>query len=307
MALQRGELNAAKEYYERSLELSRSVFTHPYSLASVYRGLGTVSLTQGNIFEAMKYHEQALALEASYDEPRSLPFELAYLARLAHYCGDEASSRQYYERIRKLYEQVSHDSIEAANVLACLGNLARLWGDDALAQQYYEKTLAILRKARPDEDEIIATLIILGEIASNFGNEFLARTYYEEAFSIQQRYLRLQEYLAPDTMNVVDQLSRLGKLAYRLGKLELSLSYYNQVLGICEKIAPASASVANILITYKYGGYRSITRKLGSCSRILEACAKYLKSPNANLLRSSLCSSSISPLCSSPKSYATRA
>lgn len=148
LAEHRGDLNAARVFGEKALNINLEVFPkdHP-NIAASYTGLGRVAVAMGRLQAAGVYFESALAIHE-----RIMPEDSPNLARTrlnyALFCLEIAlpqKARNLLEKVLPvMIDNYGEDSPLTASALLGLGNAYLELGQMASAMDQYQRALQIL-------------------------------------------------------------------------------------------------------------------------------------------------------------------
>ena len=141
-AWERGELAAARRYWEEALEIQQAHVKDPRSIAILTGDLGLVHRGEGRLDDAADCFGTSLAMARDLGDPIPTADALLNLGTIAKDGGDEETARLRYLEALEIYERLGHRrSVASALVHLALATddmeQARRWATDAgeLAQE----------------------------------------------------------------------------------------------------------------------------------------------------------------------------
>jgi non-specific serine/threonine protein kinase len=193
-------------------------------------------ITRGHFSEGRQWC--ALALDRAQSE--TLTVERAMVLNtsgtLAHYLGDDASSRSLHEESLAIMRKLG-DRRGIGNALHSLGNVALDKCEFTSAQALYEESLAI-RRELDDRVGIAHLLHNLGLVAYDQGDYPAARSMYDEALAMQRKL--------GDKGGISFALHNLAMVASVQGDAAFARSLYEESLAIKRELGDARG-IANTL------------------------------------------------------------
>jgi CHAT domain-containing protein/tetratricopeptide (TPR) repeat protein len=222
----RGDMAAARRYYESSIEIAGESGDRRATAKSLHY-LGLIDRVTGDNASAEKDWSTALDLFRQTDDRAGQAIILNALGNLRSGLGDYAGSRSRFEESQRLYEEL-HDPIGVSVVLNNLGIDYRLQGA-------YPEALATFRRARDlsrsanDEDGVAYADGNIGNVLSAQGDYVDALGAYHQALAVHER-LHNNEAVAAT-------LSGIGETYSVLGNYPQAVSYLQQSFAAAEKAA----------------------------------------------------------------------
>jgi DNA-binding CsgD family transcriptional regulator/tetratricopeptide (TPR) repeat protein len=231
MAAMQGDLEAAREFEERSLSVFESMGS-THDVCAVLEGLGFIARQRGDFAAARGCFERSLALLRSLpstttDRPTiALIFNaLANLGQLAHDQGDDDTAVAQLEESIRLPESIG-DRAGAWPARLYLAGVLRDKGDYDRARVLAESTLQLL-EGDGDRRGLGLTLMELGSIAT-------AQRDFATAYENLSRSLRLnQEFGEPSGIALV--FDRFAVLAVAQGQHARALRLTAAAAGLREQ------------------------------------------------------------------------
>ncbi len=220
----RGHFTEGRGWLERVQE--RSSDAAPALQAKAFTGAGSMAWSQGNFQQAMRWHQQALALYREVGDKQGIAFALNNLGTQAQYQGDYERARAFLEESLALYRELG-DQWGIALVLCNLG-LGEAWqGDYERARALFEEYLAISRKLK-DKADIALALHNLGDVARYQGDHRRAMAYLEECLSVCEELG--DKRLTSMTLNI------LGLVARWQGNFARSAALHTESLALSREL-----------------------------------------------------------------------
>jgi CHAT domain-containing protein/Tfp pilus assembly protein PilF len=237
LAFDAGELDDARAYHERALEIREGIASGSLDVAASLNNLGNVALHTGDLDLARDYHRRSFAIREHLD-PGSLAVagSLNNLGLVAASSGAVQVAHDFYQRSLEIKEKISPNSRAVSISLQNLGNIAYRRGDFSAARSYHLRALKI-NESLPNDLEVASSLHNLGSVALEQGDLNGARDFY-------QRALAINEKLAPLTLVVTPNLISLGDVALAQGNLREAREYHVRALAIRDRLAPNSLAFA---------------------------------------------------------------
>jgi tetratricopeptide (TPR) repeat protein len=177
---EQGSMDAAWDYYQRSLASHRQAPTPNQSLiGTVLNNLGFVCNEQGRYAESRAFHEESLAIRRRIGDTGGIGLSLMNLGGNYQRRGDYAQAREHYvESLREL-ESIG-DLQTGAHALNSLGWVALEQGDYAEARAYFDAALKRHQSSNDTPGEA-ATTINLSYLAMMEGQLDTAADYLATA------------------------------------------------------------------------------------------------------------------------------
>ncbi|HEX6384443.1 MAG TPA: adenylate/guanylate cyclase domain-containing protein [Anaerolineae bacterium] len=219
-----GDNHQAKNYYEQSLALSRSLgdvqrqVSCLNNLVGVYHGLG-------DMVQAKKYCEEALVMAGTIGNRFNEAAVLNNLGGIHHTLGDLEMARSLHESALSLSRSLNDrrgESVAANNLGLVLHDL----GDNETARRYSEQALSIDRTIDDPLGEgysltsLALALEGLGELAA--------------AETAQRQALRVRREIGQEA-TAIDNLAGLASVALKQDRLEEACEYVAEALAWIEE------------------------------------------------------------------------
>ncbi|MBQ3265963.1 MAG: tetratricopeptide repeat protein [Ruminococcus sp.] len=239
IAKAQGRLNEARDYYEKSLEISSAFMSETETnsdLSISYVMLGDIAMAQDRLNEALDYYEKSLAIREAIarktkdrGDMRDLGICYLRLVIILRKLGRLDEARKYNEEAMKIYEAIAHETntISAWRDLAVcygeMGNIVRAQGKPDEAKAYYEMDMVICESLVQNTETIEAKrdlyvcCIKLGESAELQGDWNDARKYYEKCIEIS-------ETIARET-HTLESYNDLALSYYKVGIINRDIRY----------------------------------------------------------------------------------
>lgn len=181
LALNLGEYEQARAYYEESLAVTRSLAIQR-GVANSLLNLSLVTLYQGDLQSAIALQEQALAIHQEQSNTIGVALALHNLASMHEQQGDYDRATVFAEESLACYREL-RDSRGIAWAVHDMALLARRRGAHEHARRLLEecRRTYIRLEARND---LACVLNDLGELAVERGEYETARALYEESLSL---------------------------------------------------------------------------------------------------------------------------
>jgi len=176
-----GEVDRARELYQRSLATSRQVDDRTGIGAATYN-LGSLAFEQGDYATARALYTESLALFRALDAPRDVALALMGLGATFFATGDAASARPLYQESLALFRATGYTQ-RVARLLHHLGLLAEAEGDWAEAAALLGESLTLFRQVR-HQIGIAEVLCELGWLALGSGDRAAATVRFAEGLDI---------------------------------------------------------------------------------------------------------------------------
>jgi predicted ATPase/class 3 adenylate cyclase/Tfp pilus assembly protein PilF len=217
---------------------------------------GTLAFNQGEYQQAMKFHEESLALYRELKDKDGIATSIGNMGIVAYEQGD-------YERARKLceehlvYKREIGDKDSIASSLSDLGNIAYDQGDYQQARRFHEESLA-LRQKIGNKRGIANSLNNLGNLTYIQGDFDQAQKLYEESLILKRE--------VGDKKGISISLHNLGIVTYLKGNYKQSQNFYEESLALVRQIGSKSG-IADTLydlgnIGFKQGDYQQALKLL---------------------------------------------
>jgi tetratricopeptide (TPR) repeat protein len=233
LSLETNQLNTAKEFFEKALNISIEVFgEHHPNVVYGLNNIGNVLSNLGDFQKAREYFEKALIISSETLGSRhpNVVYSLNNIGNVLSNLGDFQKAREYFEKALSISIDIlgSHHP----DVARTLNNLSFVYlklNDSKRAKEYSEKALAIIEKAfGPDHPEIAANLHSIGKLHIWSRDYHTAQAYLDRA-------LRIYEGNIPqNTLAIAEALVDKGNLLRIQNDISSSRSCYERALIIYE-------------------------------------------------------------------------
>jgi DNA-binding CsgD family transcriptional regulator/tetratricopeptide (TPR) repeat protein len=259
----RGHFTEGRGWLERVQE--RSSDAAPALQARAFTGAGSMAWSQGNYQQAMRWHQQALALYREVGDKQGIAFALNNLGIQAQYQGDYESARAFLEESQALYRELG-DKWGIAIVLGNLGLGEASKGNYERARALFEEELALFRELKA-KVEIALALHNLGDVARYQGDNRRAMAYLEECLSVCEELG--DKRLTSMTLNILGLIARWQGNFARSAALHIESLALSRELGEKLCIAQSLEGLAGV-----YGMQKNpeqSARLLGAAEAVREA------------------------------------
>jgi tetratricopeptide (TPR) repeat protein len=234
----RGDLDLAKERYERALALRETLAPGSEDLAWTLSNLGDVALAQGDVDAADGYFARCLTIQEAL-EPVSedVASAVASLAEVAVQRGEVGRAETLLRRAAAIRERVNPDSLELAHSLSDVAFVLEPQGRIEEARSFLESALEIQLRRDPTSEDAATMLNNMGILDMGASDFEAAEQHYGEALAIRQR-------LAPESADVAQSLANIGNLALKRGDYETGRRHIARAVEIQRAGAPQSPQLA---------------------------------------------------------------
>jgi predicted ATPase/class 3 adenylate cyclase len=210
---------------------------------------GTLAYNQGDYQQAMKFHEESLALYRELKDKDGIATSIGNMGIVAYEQGDYERARKLCEE-RLVYKREIGDKGSIASSLSDLGNMAYDQGDYEQARKFHEESLA-LRQEIGNKRGIANSMNNLGNVSYNQGDYEKAQKLYEESLVLKRE--------VGDKKGIAISLHNLGIITYIRGNYKQSQNFYEESLALVREIGSKSG-IADTLydlgnIEFKQGDY----------------------------------------------------
>src|SRR3989337_2587373 len=221
--LEKKLFKTALSYYERSLEINRTLASHP-GLVTNYSYIGKIYTDLGKYEEGIEFFEEALKIQKELNDKPGIAQNLNNVANLYSYLGNYQESIKLLNQALGLSEEIN-DSTQTAKTLINLATINLRLRNYQNSIQYLNRALDIAGSEK-EENLKAYSLNLTGAIYRQQGDYTKALHYYEDALTINKK-LGLQTEIATN-------LSIIGELYKELGNYDYALKYFQQSLSISE-------------------------------------------------------------------------
>lgn len=224
--LRQGELNLAREYFEKSLKSGRAS-KHPTLIASTLWDLAGIWENLGNYNKARNYAEESLQVYREIGDKQGIAQATYGVGWMYFWPGDNETGRPYIEEALKLAQELGNNYliIFATNSLALLKTYSQ--GDTFTAYQNSQKALALSREVDMTYG-IAYSLLALGMIAFAAGEYDTSRQHLEESLTLCTQ--------TGDKRQIFGILLYLGQVGFAKEEYVKAFQYFQESLVICREI-----------------------------------------------------------------------
>ena len=239
-----GDLEEAKDYFARALDISLKTLGPEYSnVANVYNNLGVVHSKLGYVEQANDYFARALDINVKKFGPEDVNVATSYtnLGVLHAEIGNIKRAKDYHARALDIeLKKLGPEHVSIATSYNNLGLLHAELGDLEQAKDYHVRARDIrLKKLGPEHVNIATSYKNLGLVHAELGDLEQAKDYFARALDIQLKRL------GPDHLNVATSYNNLGLVHSKLGNLKQAKGYHARALDIeLKKLGPDHINVA---------------------------------------------------------------
>jgi ATP/maltotriose-dependent transcriptional regulator MalT len=225
-------------------------------------GLGTMVYDQGDMPQALAFHQEALDLYQGLGNQTGVAFALNNLGCHADRQGAYEQAVKYFEEALDLYKELG-DSRGMMIVLNNLGNTTRDQGDQLRAADLYEQGLTL---ARQSKDKLLIGVLLsnLGELAHDRSDHAQAIAHMEEAVPL------FQELGDRQISSVMKRI--LGEIARAQGNLVQAARHFDESLKLGREMGDMHGLAQSLLglakVVGKGGDPQSAARLLGAAESL---------------------------------------
>ncbi|MBV6458752.1 MAG: hypothetical protein HONBIEJF_01890 [Fimbriimonadaceae bacterium] len=228
----RGHLTEGRDWLARTLAASQS--QQDQIRAKGLSGAGVLAWQQGGHAEALRLHQESLAIARALDDREAVATSLNNL-------GLVECSRANYDEARRLHEESLNlkreigDRIGIAISFNNLANVAHALGNLAEAGGLLEESRAIFGELG-DKRGVAHTLNNLGDVATELGQ-------HERAYDLLMESIGLFRDLG-DRRGQALTLNTLGATCRELGRLDEARAHLNESLSILRDLGDRSGAAS---------------------------------------------------------------
>jgi non-specific serine/threonine protein kinase len=221
LSILQSNFQAARVYYERSLELGRSI-EYDEGVETGLIGSGIALWELGDFHKARSVLEEAILYARSVGHLKSLARALNNLGLVCMHQGDNAATRAYLNECLAINQQLGHKT-GIATVLFNLAMMAGHDGDFGRARSLYEESLALDRELG-NRTTTADALNNMGALAVAQGDLAVAATHFQEAAQIYREVGAIGDTAYTST--------GLGDIAFYNGDYGAARARYSEALGL---------------------------------------------------------------------------
>ncbi|CAF0767289.1 unnamed protein product [Adineta ricciae] len=232
-----GQSNKAKQIYQILLNQT----TDEDEKASIYSQLGMVMYSEGEYFDALRFHKKALKIQAQSSSPNQCNVALSYnnIGNVYLRRCDYSKALSYHEKALSLRQQsLPPDHPDLAASYSNIGIVHKANNVYSQALACHEKALIIRQRSLPaNHPELAKSHTVLGNIYSNLDEHAKAMRSYEQALAIQK------QSLPPDHSDLAATYNNMGVLYESKQDYREAASFYTKAVQITERSLAASHPV----------------------------------------------------------------
>jgi tetratricopeptide (TPR) repeat protein/energy-coupling factor transporter ATP-binding protein EcfA2 len=225
VALNRGDLEEARSYYTRALEISRDI-RYRIGEAKSLTNLGSVNWSLDEHEHAVEHYEQALEIYREIGDHHEGARCLKNLGLVAWGRGDYEEADRFLDRSLEIYREIG-DRLGEASCLNNRGLVAQEYGTLEKAEEWYQRSLEIYREIGDRYGESIA-LSNIGMVALMRGNADEAEGYHTHSLEISRD--------VDDQVGEATCFENLGRVAFERGNFEKAERLFGRSIELCEEI-----------------------------------------------------------------------
>lgn len=235
-----GDYDAARNYYEQALVISREIGDRR-EISGCFHNLGGVAYVQGDYATAREYYERSLAIFQEIGDRWRASFCLNNLGVIALNLGDYATARRYYEQVWAIGEEIG-DREGLSRCLDSLGDISIVTGDYAAASSYLCEALSIAQE--------IGSRMIEGLVFNKLGNLALLQDQPDESMSFYQQALAIRTELG-QAHYLTESQAGIALAALTQGDEESAQAYARRVLDYLQE-NPTLDGTENAIRTFHF-------------------------------------------------------
>ncbi|KAL9973778.1 hypothetical protein ACROYT_G020280 [Oculina patagonica] len=234
----RGELQQAKELYERALDVGlKKLGPDHVDVASTYLTLGNLHYDLDDLQQAKENFERALDIQLKKLGPDHVDVATSYnnLANVQRDLGELQQAKENYERALDIrLRKLGPDHVDVALSYNNLAIVQHDLGDLQRAKENYERALDIwLKKLGPDHVDVATSYNNLASVQRGLGDLQQAKKLHERALDIRLRKL------GPEHVDVATSYNNLAIVQHDLGDLQRAKENNERALDISlKKLGP---------------------------------------------------------------------
>ncbi|MEO0376097.1 MAG: CHAT domain-containing protein, partial [Cyanobacteria bacterium P01_A01_bin.17] len=199
--------------------------------ASVVNNLGLAYQALGEYGKAIRFHQDALALERQIGDRRGEAKSMGNLGLCYKRLGKHQQALQFLQQALTIFRQIGYRQGEVDS-LANLGDVYYVLRRTDDARSFHQQALELARKLGDQEGES-ASLNSLGLVYFSQGN-------YREAIRFHQQSLDISRKIG-DRQGEAIALGNIGNAHYRRRKFDPAIAYYQQSLTLAKALGIRAA------------------------------------------------------------------
>jgi tetratricopeptide (TPR) repeat protein len=282
-----GKYKEAITFYEKSLEIKKTLPSNHPNLASSYNNIGAVYDKMGEYSKALSYYEKALELQQQSLPPNHPDLAMSYnnIGAVYNKMGEYSKALSSYEKALELQQQsLPPNHPDLAKSYNNIGTVYYNMGEYSKPLSYYEKALEIrLQSLPPNHPDLVSSYHNIGAVYDKMGEYSKALSSYEKALEIQQ------QSLPPNHPDLAKSYNNIGLVYFNMGEYSKALSSHEKALEIQQQSLPPNhpnlASSYNNIgnVYYNMGEY---SKAVSSYEKALEIQQQSLPSNHPDLAAS---------------------
>jgi CHAT domain-containing protein/TolA-binding protein len=240
VASQQGDLNVARAWYEKSVEISQRLDPEGINGAAAMHNLAQVAITSGDYdYAEQKLIDGLSALERAGNGPNLVLF-LTTRAQLEMQRGNDEAAEPILQRVIEIQTVINPD---AEIVGIALSELAKLY----LRRQQLDASAAATQRAITVFEKLPGDAYAMAEPLAEFGYAQLSLGHVDQAEAYFQRSFELFQKRAPDSLRSTIALYGAGETALARQDYTRAETLLTKVLEIRRRDAPDTARLAQSL------------------------------------------------------------
>lgn len=225
VAINRGDLEDARSYYNRALEISRDI-RYRVGEAKSLTNLGSVNWQLDDRERAAEHYEQALEIYREIGDHHEGARCLKNLGLVAWGRGDYTEADRFFDRSLDIYREIG-DRLGEAGCLNNRGLVAKDIGAVQKADEWYRRSLEIYREIGDRYGESIA-LSNIGILAQDRGDIDESERYHTRSLEIARD--------VDDQLGEAACLDNLGRVAHERGDFEEAERLFHRSMELFREI-----------------------------------------------------------------------
>ncbi len=221
-----GRFTEARSRAQEALGIAEGA-NHPFTLAEALTGIGSVSLAQGNVGEAVEVLERARGLVRAWDSPPS-----AVLARLGHalaLSGRLREARELLEEVVRSSTTMSSMGVGRAMQLAWLGEVHLLEGRLAEARQRAQEAVSLAQQHQERGHEAWAAHLLGAILARDAGADLgTTEGHYRAALGLADE-LGMRPLVAHCHLDLGKLFRKAGRSQHAQEHLVMAATLYREM------------------------------------------------------------------------------
>jgi tetratricopeptide (TPR) repeat protein len=225
VAQREGDLDAAEDWYRKSLAISEKLGDQP-TMAASYHMLGVVAMLRGDLGTAQDWCRKLLAISEERGDQPSMAITFHLLGIVAHEGGDLAAAQNWFRKSLEISEELG-DQRGVANSYHELGVVAWLRGELGAAEEWFRMSLAI-EDELGNEPGMATSYHMLGMVARLRGDLAAAQNWYRKSLAISEEL--------GNRPSMAATYAESGTLAEQQGQLAEALAWAVRCVSLFDEI-----------------------------------------------------------------------